>query len=84
VNRAAVIQRLADKKDALVIMGLVPSDKALSSLPFLNNKLVPVVPVDHPLAKQKKVGLKEFLSSSLLLRELGPGSRLALEQHCQQ
>ncbi|MDI3324516.1 LysR family transcriptional regulator [Pontibacterium granulatum] len=84
VNRAAALQRLNDNNDDLVIMGLVPSDKPLTSLPFLNNELVPVVPAGHPLLQMPQVTAQEFLDSQLLLRETGSGSRLALEQHCQQ
>lgn len=84
VNRAAALQRLNDNNDDLVIMGLVPSDKPLTSLPFLNNELVPVVPAGHPLLQMPQVTAQAFLDSQLLLREPGSGSRLALEQHCQQ
>ncbi|MFG1488984.1 LysR family transcriptional regulator, partial [Oceanospirillum sp. HFRX-1_2] len=49
VNRATALQRLNDNNDDLIIMGMVPVDRALVSLPFLDNELVPVVPDDHPL-----------------------------------
>ena len=84
VNRAAAIQRLNDNSDDLVIMGMVPTEKPLASLPFLNNELVPVVPAEHPLLQQQSVTAQEFLDSHLLMREAGSGSRLALEVHCQQ
>lgn len=84
VNRAAAIQRLNDNRDDLVIMGMVPSEKPLASLPFLNNELVPVVPAGHPLLLQEAVSPQDFLDSNLLMREAGSGSRLALEVHCQQ
>ncbi|MCD8522942.1 MAG: LysR family transcriptional regulator [Saccharospirillaceae bacterium] len=84
VNRAAAIQRLNDNSDDLVIMGMVPTEKPLASLPFLNNELVPVVPAEHPLLRQATVSPQEFLDSNLLMREAGSGSRLALEVHCQQ
>ena len=84
VNRAAALQRLADNSDDLVIMGMVPSEKPLASLPFLDNELVPVVPDGHPLLKQKSVTAQQFLDSNLLMRESGSGSRLALETHCQE
>lgn len=84
VNRASAIQRLNDNSDDLVIMGMVPSEKPLASLPFLDNELVPVVPPGHPLLRQKTVSPQEFLDSNLLVREAGSGSRLALEVHAQQ
>jgi len=84
VNRATALQRLNDNAGDLVIMGMVPTDRPLASLPFLDNELVPVVPDGHPLLARQPVSPQEFLDSELLLREPGSGSRLALEQHCQQ
>ncbi|WP_028302780.1 LysR family transcriptional regulator [Oceanospirillum maris] len=86
VNRATALQRLNDNNDDLIIMGMVPVDRALISLPFLDNELVPVVPEGHPLLSdpKSKVTPQAFLDSQLLVREPGSGSRLALEQHCQQ
>ncbi|MAD44807.1 MAG: LysR family transcriptional regulator [Oceanospirillaceae bacterium] len=83
VNRAAAIQRLNDNSDDLVIMGMVPTEKPLASLPFLDNELVPVVPPGHPLLQQGTVSAQTFLDANLLMREQGSGSRLALETHCQ-
>lgn len=83
VNRATAIERLSNNTDDLVIMGLVPEDKPLSSLPFLDNELVPVIRPDHPLAGRTDISADEFLDSQLLMREAGSGSRLALEVHCQ-
>ncbi|WP_299203236.1 LysR family transcriptional regulator [uncultured Amphritea sp.] len=84
VNRATALERLNENNDDLVIMGMVPTDKPLVSLPFLDNELVPVVPQEHPLLLQANITPQAFLDSLLLAREPGSGSRLALEQHCQQ
>ena len=84
VNRANAIQRLNDNTDDLVIMGMVPVDKPFTSLPFLDNELVAVVPAGHPLLQQEAPTLDDFLAANLLVREPGSGSRLALELHCQQ
>ena len=84
VNRANAIQRLNDNSDDLVIMGMVPVDKPLASLPFLDNELVAVVPAGHPLLQRAQPTLEDFLQAGLLTREPGSGSRLALELHCQQ
>lgn len=85
VNRATALERLANNADDLVIMGLVPEDRGLSSLPFLDNELVAVAPPTHPLATmpEQDISAETFLNSGLLLRESGSGSRLALEVFCQ-
>lgn len=84
VNRAGAIERLANNSDDLVIMGLVPSDRPLSILPFLDNELVPVMAADFKLSGKGAMTLQRFLQQPILLRETGSGSRLALEQYCQQ
>lgn len=84
VNRAAALRRLSDNSDDLVILGMVPTERPLASLPFLDNELVPVVPAGHPLLARETVTAQAFLDANLLMREPGSGSRLALEQHCQQ
>ncbi len=55
VNRAVALQRLNDNSDDLVIMGMVPPERPLASLPFLDNELVPVVPAGHPLLAEEVV-----------------------------
>jgi len=84
VNRATALERLNQNNDDLVIMGMVPQDRPLTSLPFLDNELIPIVPAGHPLLDQKSVSAETFLNSNLLTREPGSGSRLALEVYCQQ
>lgn len=79
VNRAEAIQRLNDNQDHLVIMGIVPEEKPLASLPFLDNELVAVANRDHPIHQQNKLTVQKFLDAGLLIRESGSGSRLALE-----
>ncbi len=84
VNRAAAIERLHRTTDDLLIMGIVPTDRPVSSVPFLDNELIPIVPPGHPLLMKESVTPQEFLQHQFLAREHGSGSRLALEQHCQQ
>ena len=84
VNRATALERLANNTDDLVIMGMVPEGRSLTSIPFLDNELVPVVPDGHPLLLKSNISAEEFLNSQLLLREAGSGSRLALEVFCQE
>lgn len=84
VNRAAAIERLHKNSDDLLIMGIVPTDRPFQSMPFLDNELIPVLPADHPMAGRTDVTPQQFLQQDFLAREQGSGSRLALEQHCQQ
>lgn len=82
VNRAQAIERLTENHDDLVIMGMVPEDRSLTFMPFLDNELIAVVPALHPLADERQVSLASFLEQPLLLREVGSGTRRALEAFC--
>lgn len=84
VNRAQAIQRLAENRDDLVIMSLVPQDMALEFLPFLNNPIVAVTAADHPLAHMNNLTLKDLQRYVLLVREAGSGTRKACEEFFQQ
>lgn len=84
VNRSEAIKRLNDNLDHLVIMGIVPEEKPLASLPFLDNELVAVANSDHSIHQDNNVSVQDFLDAGLLSRESGSGSRLALELFAQQ
>ncbi len=84
VNRAEALRRLGENQDHIVVMGIVPENRPLASLPFLDNELLPVAAPDHPVHSRKNLTVQQFLDSGLLLREAGSGSRLALELFCQQ
>lgn len=84
VNRSEAIRRLTENLDHLVIMGIVPEEKPLASLPFLDNELVAVANRDHPIHYQENISVQSFLDAGLLSRESGSGSRLALELFAQQ
>lgn len=84
VNRTEAIERLGQNRDELTIMGMVPNDKPTVSIPFLDNELIAVAAKNHPILDEDEVTLPLFLEQTLLLREAGSGSRLALELHCQK
>ncbi len=82
VNRAQAIKLLDENQNDLVIMGMIPQDRSLSFMPFLDNELIPVVPAGHPLATQSEASIETFFSLPMLLREMGSGTRHALEAFC--
>ena len=84
VNRSEAIKRLNENLDHLVIMGIVPEEKPLASLPFLDNELVAVANSHHSIHQEQSVSVQSFLDLGLLSRESGSGSRLALELFGQQ
>ncbi|WP_142525558.1 LysR family transcriptional regulator [Methylacidimicrobium cyclopophantes] len=79
-NRAQVLQRLAENRDDLVIMGQVPQGLAVEAFPFLDNSLVVVGWADHPLAGRRNIPLRDLLQERFLSREPGSGTRAAIDQ----
>ena len=83
-TRAEVIRRLRDNLDDLVLMEMVPADRALDFFPFLNNPVIAVAAPDHPLAGRRQLKLAELESQTVLLREVGSGVRKACDEFFQQ
>ncbi len=82
VNRAQAVERVTLNRDDLVIMGMVPESRSLTSFPFLDNIMVPVANIDDPLLLRPTLSAQEFLDANLLIREPGSGTRHALEDWC--
>ncbi|MCO5786979.1 LysR family transcriptional regulator [Pseudomonas sp. G11-1] len=83
-TRAEVIRRLRDNLDDVVLVGMVPADRALDFFPFLNNPVIAVAAPDHPLAARQQLGLAELESQMVLVREIGSGVRKACDEFFQQ
>jgi LysR family transcriptional regulator, low CO2-responsive transcriptional regulator len=83
-NRDAVVRRLAAGEDELAAMMLPPTDLPLERWPFLENPLVVIAPLGHPLAKRKRLTLAHVAIEPLLAREAGSGTRRAVDQWLQQ
>ncbi len=79
-NRDAVVARLERGDDELAAMMLPPSHLPLSRWPFLENPLVVIAPLAHPLARRRRLKLVELTGEPLLSREAGSGTRAAAEQ----
>ncbi|MDD4933068.1 MAG: LysR family transcriptional regulator [Methylacidiphilaceae bacterium] len=79
-NRAQVLQRLAENRDDLVIMGQVPQGLPVEAFPFLDNSLVVVGWTDHSLAGRRNIPLRDLLQERFLSREPGSGTRAAVDQ----
>ncbi|MFG6667432.1 LysR family transcriptional regulator [Halomonas sp. HNIBRBA4712] len=79
-NRRQALERLAEQRDDLVIMAMVPRSDALSVTPLLDNELIAVVWPDHPLLSMKEPTLDDFARHFILMREPGSGVRNAFEQ----
>jgi LysR family transcriptional regulator, low CO2-responsive transcriptional regulator len=79
-NRQALLGQLNDNSVDLVIMGQPPAERDLEAWAFLENSLVVVAPPDHPLTTEKRIPLLRLQDETFLVRELGSGTRNAMER----
>ncbi len=79
-NRAAVVARLERGEDELAAMMRPPTHLSLARWPFLENPLVLIAPLDHPLASRRRLKLCDLIEEPLLSREEGSGTRAAAEE----
>lgn len=79
-NRENLLQRLAQNKDDLYIMGQAPENMDVVSEDFLNNPLVLVAEPSHPLAGQRNISPQKLRDEPFILREPGSGTRLTTER----
>lgn len=79
-NRIRILERLTSNEDDIVIMGQVPDSLNVETHQFLENPLVVIAPAQHTLAKQSKISLQRLAEEDFLMREVGSGTRLAMER----
>jgi LysR family transcriptional regulator, low CO2-responsive transcriptional regulator len=81
LNRDGVIARLRDNKDDIYIMSMPPADVDTDCEAFMDNPLVLVARIDHPLARRRGLSLHALQNERFILREPGSGTRQACERH---
>lgn len=75
-RRSQLIQRLQRNQDDIVLVAMVPEDRALEFFPFLNNSIFAVARPDHPLAAAGgSLPLQRLEEHTLLQSEVGSGTR---------
>lgn len=74
------VDRLAERRDDLMIMGMVPNDPGLSFMPILDNEMIPVVWPGHPLLSAAVPSFEDFAQYTILLNEPHSGTRRTLEE----
>jgi DNA-binding transcriptional LysR family regulator len=78
-NRDRVVTRLEANADDLYVMMMPPPGDHLVAVPFLENPLVPVADVSHPLAGKQGIPVTRLARERFVLREAGSGTRMACE-----
>ena len=83
-NREALLQKLEDNQPDVVLMGKPPKDLDLDADAFMDNPLIMIARPDHPLFKRHPIALKELAAETFVVRELGSGTRIAMERFFDQ
>ncbi|MFD9460710.1 LysR family transcriptional regulator [Streptomyces sp. NPDC060027] len=67
----------------VALIGTVTADpEGLESLTILSERLVVAVPADHPLAKQRRVALRDVVAHPIVCMPRGTGLRSAWDRAC--
>lgn len=74
-NRESLLRQLQRNECDLVIMGQPPEAEGLAAEAFLPNPLVVIAHASHPLASMRQIPLARLADETLLIRELGSGTR---------
>lgn len=80
-NRDGVVANLRANRNDLYIMSIPPEDIDIESHLFLPNPLVVIAPLDHPLARRRKLALSDLADQRFILRERGSGTRTSCDAH---
>jgi len=79
-NREALHRQLENNEPDLVIMGQPPEGVDVEAEAFMENPLVMVASPKHPLSSEKGLRLERFENEHFVVRELGSGTRSAIER----
>lgn len=80
-NRQALLLQLANNEMDMAIMGQPPDGLDLVAESFMDNPLVVIAPVNHPLVRKKSIPLERMQEETFLIREEGSGTRIAMERY---
>jgi len=79
-NRASLLQQLENNEPDLVIMGRPPADRDLLAEVFMDNPLLIIASLDHPLVGQKNIPLERLQKETFVVREQGSGTWNAMQR----
>lgn len=79
-NRREIMDLLRCLRLDFAIMGRPPPDVAVERRLIGDHPHIVIAPADHPLARARKLSLKNLASEVLLTREVGSGTRLLMEE----
>ncbi|MBK7953053.1 MAG: LysR family transcriptional regulator [Candidatus Accumulibacter sp.] len=79
-NRDTVSRLLAGNEVDLAIMGRPPAELDAVAVAFAPHPLVIIASTEHPLSRRASVAVEDLAGETLIVRESGSGTRLAMEE----
>lgn len=80
VNHERIVARLNENQDDLYILSQLPDHLDITYQPFLDNPLVVLAPIDHPLVHEKNIPIKRLAEEPFIMREPGSGTRSSVQK----
>lgn len=77
-NRQALLRQLENNELDMAVMGQPPDGLDLVAESFMENPLVVIAPINHPLAHRRGIPLARLEEETFLIREEGSGTRMAM------
>ena len=78
-DSSETIDGVLRQRFALGFVGVARRDRHLTFEPFVRDRLVLIVPPDHPWAAARKVSYKQLLNAPLILQQRGSGATAVLQ-----
>jgi LysR family transcriptional regulator, low CO2-responsive transcriptional regulator len=79
-NHEGILDRMTRNMDDLYIMSQVPDHLDVNFQPFLENPLVVLAPINHPLVGEKNLTIQRLANEPFIMREPGSGTRRAVQK----
>ncbi len=79
-NHEGILDRMTSNQDDLYIMSQIPEHLDIYHEAFLENPLLVLAPVNHPLAKEKNIPISKLANEAFIMREPGSGTRRAVQE----
>jgi len=78
-NSQEILARVLDFRDDIGIVPQIEKDSRFLSIPCKKNRIVLLVPRNHPWAKKKSINIQDLNDQRLVLRETGSATRRVFE-----
>lgn len=79
-NRSEVLKALERLETDLAIMGRPPEDAKVESVELGDHPHVVIASASHPLASKRRIAFDRLADETLLMREVGSGTRILTER----